>query len=174
MLEQVLSGLRSRRLIVLTGSREWAEGECAALASRDDVFSVLDPDERKKYFKSGSHLGLEFSHVVYSLWAGFSPSFIMSLGGLVMERGALVILSPGEKDAGEFRDPDIVPTDPAAGKSLPQTTSRGSSGKFQKTMASSGLMRLTESRTAASLHRQRIQERMRFPLQRLRKRPQRL
>lgn len=108
MLEQVLSGLRSRRLIVLTGSREWAEGECAALASRDDVFSVLDPDERKKYFKSGSHLGLEFSHVVYSLWAGFSPSFIMSLGGLVMERGALVILSPGEKDAGEFRDPDIV------------------------------------------------------------------
>ncbi len=108
MLEQVLSGLKSRRLIILTGSRGWAERECAPLAARDDVFSVLDPDTRKKYFKSGSHLGLEFSHAVYSLWAGFSPSFIMSLGGLVRENGALVILSPGEKDAGTFRDPDVV------------------------------------------------------------------
>lgn len=86
MLEEVLSGLRSRRLIILTGSREWAEQECAGIAAREDVFSVLDPDGRKKYFKSGAHLGLEFSHAVYSLWAGFSPSFIMSLGGLVREK----------------------------------------------------------------------------------------
>lgn len=108
MLEEVLSGLRSRRLIILTGSREWAEQECAGIAAREDVFSVLDPDGRKKYFKSGAHLGLEFSHAVYSLWAGFSPSFIMSLGGLVREKGALVILSPGENEAASFRDPDIV------------------------------------------------------------------
>jgi len=108
MLEEVLSGLRSRRLIILTGSREWAEQECAGIAAREDVFSVLDPDGRKKYFKSGAHLGLEFSHAVYSLWAGFSPSFIMSLGGLVREKGALVILSPGENEAASFRDPVIV------------------------------------------------------------------
>ena len=107
-----------RRLVVLSGSRDWCRGVLAQLLARwqfadavrvgsvtaEDAASVALPVIAPE--KSGALLGHTLDLVVYDGWSGLNPDALAAVAGAVGGGGLLILCAPPLSQWPDFPDPD--------------------------------------------------------------------
>lgn len=107
-LQTVARESRQRRLLVLSGEREWA---CELLASTvfKDPLWVSDkapPNATTiERIQARQWLGRELDGLIYDAWAGFDPDALAAVSGALVGGGLLVLVVPTFAEWPEYADP---------------------------------------------------------------------
>ncbi|MDF2181133.1 GNAT family N-acetyltransferase [Neptuniibacter sp. CAU 1671] len=100
---------RHRRLLVFSGSPEWARQMASAQVTSESVWLGRHPPDNVQVLPArDAHrlLGQTLSSVIYDAWDGFNPNSFGQISGTLNGGGLLILLCPPLSDWPEFDDPE--------------------------------------------------------------------
>lgn len=103
-----LSHSGERRLLLLTGSVEWATTQAEAFWQTDALWLGMGPSacQPVAIYKAQQLLGREYHHVIVNGYSGLHPDMLAACAGMVRAGGLLILLLPRLQDWPQFSDPD--------------------------------------------------------------------
>lgn len=116
-----LSHSGERRLLLLTGSVEWATMQAESFWQADTLWLGIGPVACQPVAinRAQQLLGLEYHHVIFNGYSGLHPDMLAACAGMVRAGGLLILLLPRLQDWQNFPDPDLqryVPLSEQAGR----------------------------------------------------------
>ena len=103
-----LSQAGERRLLLVTGSVEWATAQAEAFWQSDALWLGWGPAacQHVAINKAQQLLGQEYRHVIFNGYSGLHPDMLAACAGMVRAGGLLILLMPPLEDWPQFPDPD--------------------------------------------------------------------
>ena len=113
-LKQQARQSNQRRLLVLSGTREWGVQRALSFiqSDNDDGQALWISDQELKDQKTLSgkaclfQLGSESSHIIFDSYAGFNANTISAISGTLMGGGVFVLITPPLQEWPAFADAD--------------------------------------------------------------------
>ncbi|MFY0676133.1 MAG: tRNA(Met) cytidine acetyltransferase [Neptuniibacter sp.] len=109
-LEQEAISNNHRRLLVLSGERDWCYQQAQFLQTTDNLIWIGNsaPADVRNFKNRQSHklLGQTVGHLVYDAWDGMNPNSFGQVAGCLSGGSVLVLLCPDLDQWPEFDDPE--------------------------------------------------------------------
>lgn len=99
-----------RRLLVISGPRNWCEQQATSLSAVADILLLGEPlDGFEKVIpvaRSQQLLGQSLGHIVFNAWEGLNPNILGLVSGTLSGGRVLVLLCPDLDHWSEYDDPE--------------------------------------------------------------------
>gem|GEM_PF-3707374 len=98
-----------RRLLVFSGSAQWARQRAAEQATADSIWLGQHPPEGMVALpvrEAHRLLGQTLTSLIYDAWDGFNPNSFGQISGTLSGGGLLILLCPPLSDWPDFDDPE--------------------------------------------------------------------